>query len=513
MLEKGNFKIPNIYANQREKLMKLRNQYLNPGFPVKRNSLSSKTNNNTNVNNQGTKVNIAELLDINKKGYKVPDNAFSYRSSSLNKPDSRSSSGLNSREAYKNNFSNLPPQIPPPINSDGYKIANFPPSIKNRNLVNGNIHNIKFDGTIEDKEEIIMSNQNNQLFHSFKNLNHVYNSNNSKFQKININNRNILSGNAASNNKNHYVPIQDVKVPKHPINNNLFSNSISINHLDINKINNNRIVKKPNTTTKIETTSNFFFSSPLLMDFAFKEEQNSGCRKTMEDTTKIVDNFQGDKEKLLFCVFDGHGGFDVAKKLKEKLPEELIKKLLDPKITPETAFASSFKSLDNEFKKFDNIGSTACIVYITKEKDKKVFYCANVGDTACILIKSNKAVKISYDHKCTDTKENERIKSSGGIIFGGRVFGQLAITRSFGDYALKNYGVCPLPFVSKNIIQEEDKYLVIASDGVWDVVDLELAHQLSTESSNADELCKILVKNAMSLGSIDNISCITIRLN
>ena len=100
----------------------------------------------------------------------------------------------------------------------------------------------------------------------------------------------------------------------------------------------------------------------------------------------------------------------------------------------------------------------------------------------------------------------------GGIIFGGRVFGNLMLTRAFWDYELKQYGVICNPHISKNEIDIDDKYIIIASDGVWDVIDDNYVFNLSKECKNSKELCDLIVKYSLEK-SLDNISCFVIKLN
>jgi serine/threonine protein phosphatase PrpC len=75
---------------------------------------------------------------------------------------------------------------------------------------------------------------------------------------------------------------------------------------------------------------------------------------------------------------------------------------------------------------------------------------------------------MSYDHRATDPAEIERVKSIGGYVVDGRVGGSLAITRAFGDHNLKKQGVVANPFIKKHVLRASDKFLIIASDGVWD---------------------------------------------
>jgi serine/threonine protein phosphatase PrpC len=65
----------------------------------------------------------------------------------------------------------------------------------------------------------------------------------------------------------------------------------------------------------------------------------------------------------------------------------------------------------------------------------------------------------------------ERVRNGGGIVMDNRVGGSLAITRAFGDHSLKKDGVIAKPSVNRHILRSFDKYLVIASDGVWDTIE------------------------------------------
>jgi len=237
----------------------------------------------------------------------------------------------------------------------------------------------------------------------------------------------------------------------------------------------------------------------------------------MEDYSLIIDKFLNNSNFPYFSLFDGHGGSAVVKSARDKMPAILAKTLSKSKDL-ENALINSFVQVDKELKckESENMGTTACVVLVlfeeVQKRQRKVIYCANVGDTKCVLL-SNSVKNLSYDHKCTDINESERIKKAGGVIFGGRVFGQLALTRALGDYKLKQYGVTSTPYVSKHCIEDTDRFIVMASDGIWDVFSGEAILKISYEINNADELCKYLVKQAISLGSQDNISCIVIKLN
>lgn len=118
----------------------------------------------------------------------------------------------------------------------------------------------------------------------------------------------------------------------------------------------------------------------------------------------------------------------------------------------------------------DHCGTTACVAIVRREINHNVLYVGNVGDTRAVLSKNGTAERLSIDHKATDVQEVQRIKSTGGTIMDGRVAGGLAITRAIGDHAYKTFGVTCSPYVVRHVLRPFDKYLIIASDGVWDTV-------------------------------------------
>ena len=95
----------------------------------------------------------------------------------------------------------------------------------------------------------------------------------------------------------------------------------------------------------------------------------------------------------------------------------------------------------------------------------------------------------------------------------GRLGGLLAITRAFGDLSLKkNMGLIVKPEVKKIEIRLSHKYLVVASDGLWDFVSIKTVQKIVKEQAEPDEIARILLKCAISEGSVDNISVIVVKL-
>ena len=154
-----------------------------------------------------------------------------------------------------------------------------------------------------------------------------------------------------------------------------------------------------------------------------------------------------------------------------------------------------FLKIDQELKLMDsdNTGSTACVLLARMESGHRILYFGNIGDSRAVISRNGVAERMTIDHKCDEITEVDRIKMGGGIILEGRVGGQLAVSRAFGDYALKNDGVIANPYVRKHFIRPFDKYVVIASDGVWDALTDQDAVDLCKDDMNTSEISKAII--------------------
>lgn len=103
---------------------------------------------------------------------------------------------------------------------------------------------------------------------------------------------------------------------------------------------------------------------------------------------------------------------------------------------------------------------------------------ANAGDSRCVCSRGGQAVAMTNDHKPTDTEEFNRITKAGGFISDGRVNGSLNLSRALGDMEYKQTKGLPpaeqmitaMPEVRTLDLQEGDEFLVLACDGIWDVL-------------------------------------------
>jgi protein phosphatase 1B len=122
----------------------------------------------------------------------------------------------------------------------------------------------------------------------------------------------------------------------------------------------------------------------------------------------------------------------------------------------------------------DKSGSTAVACLITPSHT----YLINCGDSRAILVSGGECVLGTYDHKPINPCERERIENAGGSVMIQRVNGSLAVSRALGDFEYKNVegrGPCeqlvsPEPECYVRQRSERDEFIVLACDGIWDVM-------------------------------------------
>ncbi|KFK36377.1 hypothetical protein AALP_AA4G115500 [Arabis alpina] len=217
----------------------------------------------------------------------------------------------------------------------------------------------------------------------------------------------------------------------------------------------------------------------------------------------------------LYAIFDGHLGRVVAAYLQNHLFDNILSQP-DFWRNPKKAIKRAYKSTDEYI--LQNVvgprgGSTAVTAIVI---DGKKLVVANVGDSRAILCcKSGHVKQITVDHE--PDKEKDFVESKGGFVSTKpgnvpRVDGQLAMTRAFGDGRLKEH-ISVRPDIEIVEIDDDTKFLILASDGLWKVVSNEEAWDRIEEMGNAEEAAKALIEEALARGSKDDISCIVVSFN
>ena len=225
-------------------------------------------------------------------------------------------------------------------------------------------------------------------------------------------------------------------------------------------------------------------------------------KKINQDRYFIFRNFVEGFDNIYMGVCDGHGYFgnEVSEYIKENLPMDLNRIIKTRKldlnkddlseVIINTFIMENNSLLRNKQIDSDLSGSTCVSVIYTPQK----LIIANLGDSRCVLGKNKNGnweyENLSRDHKPNIKEEADRIKKSGGRIrpmidedgcFIGplRVYMKdkdlpgLAMTRSFGDYFASIAGTISTPEVKEHILMPEDKFFILASDGLFEYISSE----------------------------------------
>lgn len=295
-----------------------------------------------------------------------------------------------------------------------------------------------------------------------------------------------------------------------------------------------------------------------------------GLRETMEDATQVVPH--GRHGFFFATVFDGHGGYAAAEYLQRNL-YRIYTRVLDQRgvdeglemsqdmpglacplsLTP--VLTDSFRHADDDLlqwmhanvpdeERTSGCTATTCLVR------KDLVVVANVGDSRAVLSRGGRAVDLSTEHRVWGKTPNvlaeiNRIESVGGWVDDGRVCGVLAVSRAFGDMEFKgeeglqmllakglDFGlwdqkfadskrftgnpVTAQPDVTELALHDGDEFVLVASDGLWDVMDsqevVKLARRELQRGSSPDEVAAKLTALAVKRGSQDNVAVVVIDL-
>ncbi|CAN1828145.1 Probable protein phosphatase 2C 22 [Linum perenne] len=254
-----------------------------------------------------------------------------------------------------------------------------------------------------------------------------------------------------------------------------------------------------------------------------------GFRPNMEDVYTCMDDFatdyglkhQIDRPNAFYGVFDGHGGKHAADFACHHLPRLIIEDEEFPRDI-ERVIASAFQQTDSAFADACSLdaelasGTTALAALVVG----RLLVVANAGDCRAVLCRRGKAVEMSRDHKPVCIREQERIEACGGYVSDGYLNGQLNVARAIGDWhmeGLKGREGGPLsaePELMTTKLTEEDEFLIIGCDGIWDVFRSQNAVDFARrrlQEHNDPILCsRDLVDEALKRKSGDNLAAVVV---
>ncbi|KAJ0970282.1 hypothetical protein J5N97_023159 [Dioscorea zingiberensis] len=271
---------------------------------------------------------------------------------------------------------------------------------------------------------------------------------------------------------------------------------------------------------------------------AFGSVSLCGLSREMEDAVAVRPGFcrlPGGEPLHFFAVFDGHGGSHVSAMCRERMHELVAEEMGKAPAAAagskeeaegwKAALGRAFARMDElalascacgkagppmcgcERSGFESdvVGSTAVVAIVSRSR----IFVANCGDSRAVLSRSGRALPLSDDHKPDRADELARIEAAGGRVIylnGARVHGILAMSRALGDKYLKPVVISEPEMVVMERTQE-DECMVIASDGLWDVISNKLACDVARRcledgapSNGADDVARAVTESVTDSG-------------
>ena len=455
-------------------------------------SVSSNNNPKTNINHLYNNYSINSMNPLrNKSNENILNNnlVFSNNSNSNNNIKNNTQKPISPQNASEN---------------DNNQLKNENKNIINTNIINANkIENNKIDNA-NLKEEINTKpiNSNQQLENN--NNNDILRSNPPQVAKA----PNIIV--PKNKEKNIQVENQEISpLEKQEELKEVKRNVRSLSQTPVNPLNKNSNSDKKEEIQKFSKRENKIIVNDKvikkikdILPYTHVGFDGEEPKENNQDNYFIFKNFAENKDYIYFSVCDGHGveGHFVSEFIKEVLPYYMSENLKNRDILSDSnkelihqIITDTFIIVNNMLVSNEEInslfsGSTCVSVIYTPQR----LIVPNIGDSRAVLGRFDKntgkykAIELSRDHKPTEKDEAKRIYENNGRIqpftedgeFVGpqRVWIKeeevpgLAMTRSFGDRVAATVGVMSEPEIKEFDFDENDKYMIIASDGIWEFI-------------------------------------------
>nr|XP_043636982.1 probable protein phosphatase 2C 27 [Erigeron canadensis] len=251
-----------------------------------------------------------------------------------------------------------------------------------------------------------------------------------------------------------------------------------------------------------------------------------GPKEYMEDEHICIDNLLEHLDRTedfpslgaFYGVFDGHGGTDAACYVRKNILKFILE---DPQFPGclKKAIRSAYLKVDQAFAENSSVDISSGTTALTTFIFGRMMLVANAGDCRAVLGKRGRAIELSNDHKPNSISERHRIEQLGGVIYDGYLNGQLSVARALGDWHMKGPkgSACPLsaePELQEILLMEEDEFLIMGCDGLWDVMSSQCAVTIARKAlmiHNDPERCsRELVREALKRSTCDNLTVIVI---
>ncbi|CAK7338534.1 unnamed protein product [Dovyalis caffra] len=264
------------------------------------------------------------------------------------------------------------------------------------------------------------------------------------------------------------------------------------------------------------------------------EWSDIGGRPYMEDThicigdlaKKFGYNLLSEQAISFYGVFDGHGGKSAAHFVREHLPRVIVADADFP-VKLEKVVTKSFIETDAAFENSCSLesGRSSGTTALTAMIFGRSLLVANAGDCRAVLSRGGIAKEMSEDHRPCCVKERSRIESLGGYIDDGYLNGLLGVTRALGDWHLeglkkkgdKSGPLSAEPELKLVTLTREDEFLIIGSDGIWDVYSnqnaVDFVRKRLQEHNDVKQCCREMIGEALKRGAIDNLTVVIVSFH
>jgi protein phosphatase 2C family protein 2/3 len=298
----------------------------------------------------------------------------------------------------------------------------------------------------------------------------------------------------------------------------------------------------PSLAHRLHVNDQFRFAPSGVSSTVFEVRRfsyGSGCaqgiRPTMEDEEVAIDdlvmNSFPDLPVSWYGCYDGHGSHECSQFLKKNLHKLFQTNFPSTSLSRDQiahSLVRTFVAADTEFTSFarqrgisPNVGAVVVVVTIIAN----TIFCANLGDARAILARGDGSLLcLSNDMKPNNPQECERIKKCGGQVVNNRVNGRLAVSRAIGDLEFKPSGIVSnIPEIRAVNKQPDDEFIVIACDGLFDVMTSEevvsfVRLKISTSVDNKLEpnpkqiAIDLVTESIMKRNTSDNVTVMVILL-
>ncbi|PPD71565.1 hypothetical protein GOBAR_DD31537 [Gossypium barbadense] len=286
------------------------------------------------------------------------------------------------------------------------------------------------------------------------------------------------------------------------------------------------------TDPSIETTTVVQFV-PDIRSGSFAD---IGPRRYMEDEHIRIDDlsshlgplFKFPKPSAFYGVFDGHGGPEAAAYVRKHALRFFFEDADFPRTCEvddvfmegvENSLSKSFLLADLALADDCTVNSSSGTTALVAMIFGRHLMVANAGDCRAVLCRKGEAVDMSEDHRPIYPSERRRVEDLGGFIDDGYLNGVLSVSRALGDWDMKFPKGSSSPLIAEPefrqvVLTEDDEFLIIGCDGIWDVMSSQHAVNIVRKGlrrhDDPEQCARDLVMEALRCNTFDNLTVIVV---